>query len=607
MVFIVKKKINGSEYYYIRESRRVNGKVKAINLEYFGRDKKRAEARVFELNWVGKNSNKSREKIKNQVSDMKDMAEKSEKSKISEKVKQKSESNKSEAEFRKALMSFVADRGFVYGPSPEIYGGVAGFYDFGPVGKTLKNNIENAIRKLFNKFQFFEVECPIITPKIVWEASGHLGGFSDPLVKCTKCNSIWRVDSIIGEEFEVDADAMTLEQLKSFLKENNVICPSCKTRLPDDVKKHNLMLKTQVGLDIEMYNRPETATTTYLPFLNYLRFYREKLPFGVFQIGNAYRNEISPRQHVIRGREFTQAEAQVFLFKDQKDNFEKFVEFGDVVLPFFSAKNQKEGKGITKMSLKEAIKNKVLKNKAYAWTLGITYQLFRSFGFSDENLRYKQHMPEKLAFYADDAWDLELKFNSFGWTEMCGVHDRTDYDLTTHGKFSGKELMATNPVTNKKEIPNVLEIAMGPNRILLGLLDNFYDKKSEEQGKTKLRIPAKFSPIKAAIFPLMKKDNLTSVSRKIFEDLSSEFLVVTDESGSIGKRYLRQDAIGTPMCITIDYDTVEKDDSVTIRERDSEKQIRVKISELHEVVRKVINGEDILKFGKIVETRVKEE
>lgn len=513
----------------------------------------------------------------------------------------------SSEDFKKSLMAFVSDKGFVYGPSPEIYGGMAGFYDFGPAGKTLKNNIENSIRKLFSRFQFFEVECPIVTPKIVWEASGHLGGFSDPLVKCTKCTSIWRVDNLISEQFEIDTDPLTIEQLKEFLQKNTVSCPSCKTKLSDDVKKHSLMLKTQVGIDTEMYNRPETATTTYLPFLNYVRFFRDKLPFGIFQIGNAYRNEISPRQHVIRGREFTQAEAQVFLFKEQKENFARFSEVENVVVPFLTAKNQKEEKGVDRMSVGEAIKKKVLKNQAYAWTLGITYQLFREIGILDENIRFKQHMPEKLAFYADDAWDLEVKFNSFGWIECCGCHDRTDYDLTTHGKFSGKELSALNTLTNKKEIPHILEIAIGPNRLLLGVLDNFYDKKAEEAGKTKLKLPAKLSPVKAAIFPLMKKPELQKVAKEVFENLSNEFLVIMDESGSIGKRYLRQDEIGTPICITIDYDSIEKDKSVTIRDRDSEKQVRVKISELREVVRKVIEGEDLLKLGKLVEARVKEE
>ncbi len=490
------------------------------------------------------------------------------------------EKRKLENEMRKELIAYVYEKGFVYGPSPEIYGGVAGFYDFGPLGKTLKNNVENTIRRMFSKFQFFEVECPIVVPKQVWEASGHLGGFSDPLVKCIKCNSIWRADSIVSEQFEVDADAMTIEQLQKYIEDNEVNCPNCKTRIPADVKKHNLMLKTQIGIDIEMYNRPETATTTYLPFLNYLRFYRDKLPFGVFQIGNAYRNEISPRQHVIRGREFTQAEAQVFLFKDQKFNFPRFNDIKDTVIPLWTASAQKEGGDIVKVSLADAMEKKLLKNQAYAWCIGMNYLLFKELGFSDDNIRYKQHLPEKLAFYADDAWDLEVQFNSFGWIECCGVHDRTDYDLTTHAKHSGKNLLALNPANNQKEVPHVLEIAIGPNRLLLAILDNFYEKKGDGEGKTKLKIPAKLAPIKAAIFPLIKKEPLQVVAKKIFEELSQTMLVVTDESGSIGKRYLRMDEVGTPFCITIDFDTVEKDNCVTIRDRDSEEQVRVKVEEV---------------------------
>lgn len=484
---------------------------------------------------------------------------------------------------REELMQFVAEKGFVYGPSPEIYdGGVSGFYDFGPLGKTLKNNIENGIRQMFNKFQFFEVECPIVTPKKVWEASGHLGGFTDPLVKCEKCAAIWRVDNLIEEQHkDVDAENMSMKEMGEFLNENKTICPSCKTQLPATIQSHDLMLKTKVGIDQEMYNRPETATTTYLPFLNYVRFFREKFPFGVFQIGNAYRNEISPRQHVIRGREFTQAEAQVFLFKDQKDDFEKFEDLKDVEINFLTADSQKDGSNaITRMTLGDAIEKKVLKNKAYAWTIGMTYQLFTNLGFPEDKLRYNQHLPEKLAFYADDAWDLEVRFESFGWIECCGVHDRTDYDLTTHTKHSGKKLDAINPKTNKRETPHVLEIAIGPNRLLLGALDTFYNKKDEGDGKTKLLLPNRLAPIKAAIFPLVKKEPLQKLAKDIFNDLANDFLVQYDESGAIGKRYLRQDTIGTPYCITIDFDSVEKDDSVTIRSRDTEEQVRVKVSEV---------------------------
>lgn len=488
--------------------------------------------------------------------------------------------------FKEDLMQFVSEKGFVYGPSPEIYGGVAGFYDFGPLGKTLKNNIENGIRKIFSKYQFFEVECPIVSPKPVWVASGHAGGFSDPLVKCTKCQAIWRVDNLIEEQHQIDCEPLTNEQLADVIKEKGLTCPSCKANLPDEIKNHSLMLKTQIGIDTEMYNRPETATTTYLPFLHYVRFFREKFPFGVFQIGNAYRNEISPRQHIIRGREFTQAEAQVFLFKDQKENFARFDDISDVELPFLTAQAQKDDGEVINITLKEAIEKKVLKNKAYAWTLGITCLLFRELGIKE--MRYRQHLPEKLAFYADDAWDLEVKFNSFGWVECCGVHDRTDYDLSTHSKHSGKSLVALNPATNQKETPHILEIAIGPNRLLLATLDNAYSKKAEDEGKTKLHLPTNLAPIKAAIFPLVKKEPLQKIAKDLFNELANEWIVQLDESGSIGKRYLRQDEIGTPFCITVDYDTVEKDTAVTIRNRDTEEQVRVPVAEVKDWLKKNI-------------------
>ncbi len=495
--------------------------------------------------------------------------------------------DKSKDKSREELISYISEKGFVYGPSPEIYGGVSGFFDFGPLGKSLKNNIEKQIRKLFTKFQFYEIECPNVLPKAVWEASGHLSGFSDPLVSCQKCKSIFRIDNLVEEQNEENVEGLSNEELETYLKENEINCPNCKERIPAKVSNHNLMLGTKVGLDIEMYNRPETATTSYLPFLNYVRFFRDKLPFGIFQIGNAYRNEISPRQHLLRGREFAQAEAQLFLFKDQKENFENFSEVEDLEIVFIPAKEKE-----IKLTLKEAIEKKLLKNKAYAWTLGITYHLFKELGFEDENLRYKQH--EKMAFYAEDAWDLEIKLNSFGWTECCGVHDRTDYDLKTHSEHSGKNLVAERQIPDPKnpdkqitikEIPHIIEIATGPNRLLFATLDQCYAKKDEDEGKTKLKIHKNLAPIKAAIFPLMKKPELQKLAKDIFDSLISEFIVQLDESGSIGKRYLRQDSIGTPYCITIDYDSVE-DKSVTIRDRDTEKQERIKITDLKNWLKK---------------------
>lgn len=494
---------------------------------------------------------------------------------------------------REELMSFISEKGFVHGPSPEIYdGGVSGFYDFGPLGKTLKNNIENTIRDYFQKIMFFEVECPIVTPRKVWEASGHLGNFSDPLVECEKCKSIFRADNLIEETHDVDAEAFTEKDLELFFKDQEINCPTCKARLPSKITPHMLMLQTQVGLKQEMYNRPETATTSYLPFLNYLRFYRDKLPFGIFQIGPAYRNEISPRQHLIRTREFTQAEAQLFLFKDQKQEFERFKEQENTKITILSADAQKNGQEPQTLTLKELIDKKILKNKAYAWSLGITQQIFLELGCSEENLRFKQHLPEKMSFYAEDAWDLEIKFKSFGWVEGCGCHDRTDYDLSTHSKHSGRELQALNPKTGKKETPHVIEIAMGTNRLLLALLDFAYNKQEVQEGKSKLRIPKKMAPVSVAILPLVKKEPLQEVANKIKNDLLEEGLIVQyDETGSIGKRYLRQDSIGTPYCITIDFETIEEGPNkgtVTIRERDSEKQERIKIGVVKEILIKNI-------------------
>jgi glycyl-tRNA synthetase len=251
-----------------------------------------------------------------------------------------------------------------------------------------------------------------------------------------------------------------------------------------------------------------------------------------------------------------------------------------------SAKTQKENKEYQKIKLKDAINKKILKNKAYAWTLGFTQALFEEFGIPKENIRFKQHLPEKMSFYAEDAWDLEMNFKSYGWIELCGCHDRTDYDLKVHSKHSGKELQALNPETNKKETPHILEIAIGPNRVLLALLDLAYNKQEIEAGKPKLRLPKNVAPVKASILPLIKKEPLQKLAHKIKQELLEQGLIIQyDESGSIGKRYLRQDSIGTPYCITIDFETIEtgnNKNTVTIRERDSEEQKRIKIENIQE-------------------------
>ena len=498
----------------------------------------------------------------------------------------------------KELSSYLQDRGFVYGPSPEIYGGLAGFFDYGPLGKLIKNNVETAIRKVFTQNGLFEVECPTVVPEEVWEASGHLGGFTDPLIK-DKAGNIFRVDNLIEEHFrnnnlsldDIKLDGASHEDMLEIIKKYDIKSPTTKEDLILEIKEHNLMMKTTVGLDRAAYNRPETATTTYLPFLRYMNFFRDKLPNGVFQIGKAYRNEISPRQFMLRMREFTQAEAQIFLFKEQKNNFEKFEEEKDAGIPLFTADMQEKGtynefiknfpKGIT---LAQAIEQKMLKNKAYAWTLALTYKLYKAMGIPADRMRLRQHNKDELAFYADDAWDLEINLKTFGWTEMCGIHDRKDYDLGQHAKHSKTDLVAVKP-DGKKEMPHVLEIAFGTDRPTFALLDLFYEKQEEEQGKTKLNIPYTMAPVKVCVLPLVNK--LQEQAQQVYKQVQEEFITLYDKSGSVGKRYLRADSIGVPFCVTVDFDGLE-DNTVTIRDRNTEEQQRVKISDLNNTLRELL-------------------
>ncbi|MCF7799029.1 glycine--tRNA ligase [Candidatus Woesearchaeota archaeon] len=487
----------------------------------------------------------------------------------------------------KELQSYLQDRGFVYGPAPEIYGGLAGFYDYGPLGKALKNNVENTIRKVFTQNAFFEVECPTVLPKEVWEASGHLGGFTDPIIKDKKGNT-YRVDNLIEEfahnnNIEIKVEGKTHDELLGLLKEHNIKSPSGEEFIPE-IKTHNLMMQTTIGLDREAYNRPETATTTYLPFLRYLNFFRDKLPFGIFQIGKAYRNEISPRQFLIRMREFTQAEAQLVIFKEQKQDFEAFAKVQDDILPFYPAKTDT----LTQVTLNEAVTQGMLKNKAYAWTLALVYKTFLSIGILPEAMRLRQHHPDELAFYADDAWDLEINLPSFGWTEICGIHDRKDYDLTQHSKFSKTDLIAPKP-EGGKETPHVLEIAFGTDRPTFALLDLFYEQKDKEEGKTTLALPYHMAPIPVCVFPLVNK--LHEQAYEIFSQVQKDFMALYDKSGSVGKRYLRADSMGVAFCVTYDFDTLEQDQKVTVRDRDTGMQKRVAITQLNQTLKQLLAGE----------------
>jgi glycyl-tRNA synthetase len=436
------------------------------------------------------------------------------------------------AEFLQELISFTQQKGFVWGPSPEIYGGLSGFYDYGPLGKLLKNNVEKTIRDTFQINDFWEVECPTIMAAKVWEASGHLGGFTDPLIVCSKCKANFRVDKLL-EELYPDKHIKPEEYLK-FIDAEGITCPSCQSEFVKEIKKHSLMMKTTVGIDITAYNRPETATTTYLPFPRYFEFFRKKLPFAVFQIGKAYRNEVSPRQFILRMREFTQAEGQLFIFADQKKQYDAFERIKGDTLPLWNYKLQDTNDAPRTITVEQALAEGDFKNQAYAYTVWLAYNLFTNSGIPASRIRLRQHALNERAFYADDAWDIEVQLNSFGWTEMCGVHDRTTYDLTQHSKFSGKDLTASDE-THKKETPHVLEIAFGVDRLTYALLDIFYNPQDVKEGKTTFHIPTALAPIKVGVFPLMKKDGLAESAYSIFEELSKHFVCRYDTSGSIGR------------------------------------------------------------------------
>jgi glycyl-tRNA synthetase len=483
-----------------------------------------------------------------------------------------------------ALNSLIIRRGFIWGPSPEIYGGLSGFYEYGPAGTLLKNNILKVFRRIMLTEEFYEIDCPNIMPRIVWEASGHIERFIDPVTECKKCGSLFRVDKLIKEILPDSApDGLTFEELENLMKVNDIKCPNCGGEL-GPVKTYNLMLKMMIAGNQEAYLRPETATTTYLPFKRLYRDFRQRLPIKVFQFGKAYRNEISPRQGLIRLREFNQFECQIFLTKEQEFDFEPYDGLKNDKIPLipWEKQNKKEFDPLW-IDLEEAISNKYLKKPAYAYCLGVAFMIAKEFGFEDDNIRFRQHSNDEKAHYADDAWDLEIKTRQYGWVEICGVHDRTNYDLGRHQEYSNEKLSIK---INKKDIiPEVLEIAFGIERPVYAIIDQSITI-DKEYDRILLKLPKNMAPIRVAIFPLIKKDDKqVKIARDIYNGLLEKGIICEyDESGSIGKRYRRHDELGTPYAITVDHQSLE-DETVTIRYRDTTEQDRIKIEEIYSMVK----------------------
>ncbi|TFF92805.1 MAG: glycine--tRNA ligase, partial [Promethearchaeota archaeon] len=422
-------------------------------------------------------------------------------------------------------------------------------------------------------------------PEEVWEASGHLERFIDPILKCNTCNSAYRADKFLKKELpKLMIDGLSIEEMEGLIDKHNLSCPSCGN-IFGSIEEYNLMLKTRVGTDKVAYLRPETATTTYLLFNRLDQVMRRRYPLKVFQYGKAYRNEISPRQGVLRMRSFDQFELQMFISKEQEYDFEDFEGVKETQLSLLDWKLQDKNIDTPQMrSLADALENKILKKPAYAYCLYIAHYLTKKLGYSDDVIRYRQHSPNERAHYADDAWDLEIKTEQFDWVEICGIHDRTDYDLRRHGEFSNNDFaVAMGDDPKEKEIPQILEVAFGIDRIIYTLLETNF---SAIKKRINLQLENYLAPNLVAVFPLVSnKEEITDLAKKVHQSLLDNLLnSFYDGSGSIGKRYRRQDELGTPYCITIDYNSLD-DNAVTIRERDSMDQTRVKIGEIPMVIK----------------------
>ncbi|AKB76420.1 Glycyl-tRNA synthetase [Methanosarcina lacustris Z-7289] len=584
-------------------------------------------------------------------------------------------------------------RGFLWN-SFELYGGSRGFYDYGPLGSTLKRRIEQTWRDFYVIQEgHMEIECPTIGIEDVFVASGHVGGFSDPLCECKKCGEAFRADHLV-ENVMSAAGTLSAEQLTQVIKEKGITCPECGGEF-NDAYEFNLMFKTTIGPGTgrQGYLRPETAQGMFVDFQRLSRFYRDKLPFGAVQIGKSYRNEIAPRQGVIRLREFTQAECEIFVDPRNKKhpNFERFA---DRELILYSQEAQQQGESF-RMTVREAVKAGIIAHEVLGYNIALTNEFLTKVGINPEKLRFRQHLKDEMAHYAIDCWDAEIETERFGWVEIVGIADRTDYDLKAHARVSktelyvyveydepkmvtrfvvkpnmgklgplfkgkakavadalkqlseaelslskdqikftvdGEELTVSSDVVDFAEetvkvsgenvIPHVIEPSYGIDRIFYGVMEHSFDEENvaqkaaesglkgtgeaekaekepetakgesegegEEEARLVMHFPSAVAPVQVAVLPLMTRKELAEPAKRIIAKLREKSLLVNyDDSGTIGRRYRRNDEIGTPYSVTVDYDTLE-DGTVTIRDRDAMRQVRAPTEGIENVLYELI-------------------
>jgi len=557
------------------------------------------------------------------------------------------------------IMDLSRRRGFIW-PASECYGSVAGFIDYGPLGSMMKRNIENAWRRFYIVQEgFYEIECPTIGQEEIFIASGHVKGFSDKMCQCPACGEYLRADHLAEAAKVTGASAMGKEELEAVLC--SLPCPACEETFgPVEVFNFNLMFETAIGPGSQRkgYLRPETAQGMFTDFQRLLRFYRDKLPFGAVQIGKSYRNEISPRQGMIRLREFTQAEAEIFVHPDQKDHPE-FHRYKDSCVPLLGIPQQEGNLPPETCTMGDAVARGVVANQYVAYYLALTCELMVSIGVDPEKLRFRQHLRDERAHYAMDCWDAEIFSTRFGWVEIVGIADRTDYDLRAHERQSGERFAVFIPYeiprreqrirvvpdmgalgprfrgrakavaealsaglpgpegvtvtidgeeifispdlyqVREEEVevpgceitPHVIEPSYGIDRMIYAVLEHSYHEELvDEEERKVLRLPPSIAPIPVAVFPLMNRDGLPEMAKEIVLRIrESGLLAEYDDSGAIGRRYRRQDEIGTPFAITVDYDSKD-DETVTLRDRDSMRQVRVGINGIPSLIRSLVEG-----------------
>ena len=446
------------------------------------------------------------------------------------------------------LVSFLKEQGYVFQGS-EIYGGLANSWDYGPLGVELKNNIKQAWWKKFVKQNRYNVglDAAILMNKEVWVASGHIGSFSDPLVDCKKCHARYRADKLIEDysHGEINGDGMSNEALLDFIKEHNIVCPTCGAMDYTDIRQFNLMFKTHQGViedaKNEVYLRPETAQGIFVNFKNVQRTTRRKVPFGIGQIGKSFRNEITPGNFIFRTREFEQMELEFFC---------------------------KPGTEL----------------EWFDYWRSYCMDFLKSIGVDGSKLKFRDHEQEELSFYSNATTDIEFEF-PWGYGELWGIASRTNYDLNAHQSHSKENMEYLDPEDNTKYLPYVVEPSVGVERMLLSVLFSAYDVEATEKGdRTVLRLHPVLAPYKVAVLPLIKKNHVDK-AYEIFDELNEAFSCVYDETANIGKRYRRQDAIGTPFCVTVDDNTLETG-IVTLRDRDTMEQVNLTVSEVIEYVNK---------------------